>query len=203
MQVDFAALAVPDSLTPEGLHVYQQHVRREEWGYHSLVMPDTQSIWRELYVTMTVIGMSTQRVKIWPAVTNPLTRHPAVAASAIASLHELTGGRAVFNIGSGDSAVYNLGLKGAKLATTREYLVAIKELFAKQETVYRGKIIRLLWPSRPVPVYVTAEGPKTLEMAGELAELGVSKMLMAFFSHSAAAVKDHRFATEVMPHFRA
>ena len=171
MRVDFAGLAVPDSLTPEGLQSYQQRVQTmEACGYHSLVMPDTQSIWREMYVTMTVMGMSTQRVKIWPAVTNPLTRHPAVAASAIASLDELTGGRAIFNIGSGDSAVYNLGLKGAKLSTTREYLVAIKELFAKQETIYRDKTIRLMWPSRPVPVYVTAEGPKTLQMAGELAD---------------------------------
>ncbi len=54
MHVDFAALAVPDSLTADGLRTYQQHVRTmEKWGYHSLVMPDTQSIWRELYVTMT------------------------------------------------------------------------------------------------------------------------------------------------------
>lgn len=171
MQVDFAELTIPDNFTPSGLQTFQQRLQRmEEWGYHSLVMPDTQSIWRELYVTMTVIALSTHRVRLWPAVTNPLTRHPAVAASAIASLDELSGGRALFNLGSGDSAVYNLGLKGAKLATMREYLVAIKELFARQEATYHGKTIRLMWPSRPVPVYVTAEGPKTLELAGELAD---------------------------------
>ncbi len=171
MLVDFAGLAIPENFTPPELAKYQARLQRmEEWGYHSLAMPDTQSIWRELYVTMTVIAMSTQRMRIWPAVTNPLTRHPAVAASAIASLHELSGGRAVFNIGSGDSAVYNLGLKGAKLNTTRDYLRAVKELFANQETVYQGKTIRLMWPSQPVPVYVTAEGPKTLEMAGEFAD---------------------------------
>ena len=171
MHVDFAGFSIPDNFTPPQLATYQARLRRmEEWGYHSLVMPDTQSIWRELYVTLTVIAMSTQRMNIWPAVTNPLTRHPAVAASAMASLYELSGGRAVFNIGSGDSAVYNLGLKGAKLATTRDYLIAVKELFAHRATTYQGKTIRLTWVSQPVPVYVTAEGPKTLEMAGEFAD---------------------------------
>lgn len=87
-QVDFAGLAIPEALTPDHLARYQARLQRmEEWGYHSLVMPDTQSIWRELYVTLTVMAMSTQRVRLWPGVTNPLTRHPAVAASAIASLN--------------------------------------------------------------------------------------------------------------------
>lgn len=171
MQVNFAGLAIPEDLTPQRLPQYQARLRRmEEWGYHSLVMPDTQSIWRELYVTMTIIAMSTERVRLWPAVTNPLTRHPAVAASAIASLDELSGGRVVFNIGSGDSAVYNLGLKGATLATTRSYITAISDLYTHHEATYQGKNIRLMWPLRPVPIYVTAEGPKTLEMAGELAD---------------------------------
>ena len=92
----------------------------EDYGYDALVVPDTQSIWRELYVTLTVMALATQRVKLWPAVSNPLTRHPAVAASGIASIDELSGGRAAFNVGSGDSAVYNLGMSGAKLHTMRE-----------------------------------------------------------------------------------
>lgn len=172
MQVDFAGLAIPEDFTPDSLARYQARLKRmEDWGYQSLVMPDTQSIWRELYVTMTVMAMSTQRVRIWPAVANPLTRHPAVAASAIASLNELSGGRAVFNISSGDSAIYNLGLRGAKIATTRAYLTAVKDLFAHGEATYQGKTIRLMWPSGPTPpVYVTAEGPKTLEMTGEVAD---------------------------------
>jgi len=142
----------------------------EDYGYDALVVPDTQSIWRELYVTLTVMALATQRVKLWPAVSNPLTRHPAVAASGIASIDELSGGRAAFNVGSGDSAVYNLGMSGAKLHTMREYVLAMRDLYAHREAIYQGKTIRLMWPNRRVPIYMTGEGPKTLELAGEIAD---------------------------------
>ena len=62
---------------------------------------DSQSLFRELCVSLTVAALETERVQLGPSVTNPLTRHPAVMASAIASLHELSGGRAFLGIGIG------------------------------------------------------------------------------------------------------
>ena len=66
-------------------------------------------------------------------VTNPLTRHPAVTAGAIASINELSDGRAFLGIGTGDSAVYNVGLKAARLAEFREALEAIKGFLYRRD----------------------------------------------------------------------
>jgi 5,10-methylenetetrahydromethanopterin reductase len=49
-------------------------------------------------------------------------------------------------------------------------VVTVRELFATRESVYRGRRVRLMWPTRAVPVYLTAEGPRTLELAGEVAD---------------------------------
>ena len=81
----------------------------EEMGFDYVGIADSQSLARELYVTLSVVAMSTERVMLGPTVSNPRTRHPAVASSAIASVNELSGGRAFLGIGSGDSAVLNLG----------------------------------------------------------------------------------------------
>ena len=171
MAVDFACLVLNDRLDPEGRRAFEQRVRQlEEWEFHSIAMPDSQSLWPEMYVQLSVAAMATERVVLWPAVTNPLTRHPAVAASAIASVDELSDGRTWFNLGSGDSAVYNLGLQGARLGVTRPYLRAVKELFETGESTWERRPIRLQWPRRRVPIYLTAEGPKTLQLAGELAD---------------------------------
>ena len=56
------------------------------------------------------------------------------------------------------------------MAKTKDYTIAIKELLTKGETVYDGEIARLTWGNADIPVYVAASGPKTLELAGEVAD---------------------------------
>lgn len=142
----------------------------DELGYEILGIGDSQSLYRELYVGCALAALNTKRIKLGPRVTNPLTRHPAVTASAIASINELSGGRALLGLGTGDSAVLNLGLRPAKMAQLEEYIVAIKALFKKGETTYQGRTIRLTWAKEPVPIYIAAEGPKMLRLAGRLAD---------------------------------
>ena len=168
----FGTLVINPSLERGApLDAFRARVRDfEAQGFANLAMPDSQSLWPEMYVQLSVAALESENLVLWPAVTNPLTRHPAVAASAIASLEQLAPQRVWFNLGSGDSAVYNLGLRGAGLATLREHLVSIRALLDKGEAQYRGDAIRLTWPTRRIPIYVTAEGPKTLELAGELAD---------------------------------
>lgn len=142
----------------------------DESGFSILWIPDTQSLQRELYVSLAVAAFRTERITLGAGVTNPTTRHPAVTASAIASVDELSGGRAILSIGTGDSAVYNLGLKPARLETLEEYVLALRALWRHGETSYRGRTIRLVWAKRPVPVYIAAEGPRTLRLAGQIAD---------------------------------
>ncbi|MDO8532593.1 MAG: LLM class flavin-dependent oxidoreductase [Dehalococcoidia bacterium] len=142
----------------------------EEAGFEMVGVPDSQSVYRELYVTCALAALRTRRAIIGPWVANPLTRHPAVQASAIATIDEVSGGRAMLGLGTGHSATDMLGLKPASLESLREYVLAVKELFAKKETQYQGRTVRLTWPSRPVPVYIAGAGPKILRLAGQVAD---------------------------------
>ena len=72
----------------------------EDMGFDYVGVADSQSLARELYVTLGVVASATERVMLGPTVSNPLTRHPAVAASAIASINELSQGRAFLGLGS-------------------------------------------------------------------------------------------------------
>ncbi len=165
MTVKFATIPVvhhyPD--LPDLVH------QIEAWGFEALGIPDAHWLWPDCYVTLTQCALNSKQLRLGTFVTNPLTRHPAVTASAIASINELSGGRAFLGIGTGDSAVYNVGLKAATVAQFRETLLTIKGFYTG-ETHYQGKTVRQVWVKRPVPLYVCAEGPRTLRLAGELAD---------------------------------
>jgi len=165
MTVQFATIPVVHRYT-ELPHLVRQI---EEWGFEGVGVPDAHWLWPDCYVTLTQCALHSRRLRLGTFVTNPLTRHPAVTAGAIASINELSEGRAFLGIGTGDSAVYNVGRKAATVAQFREALLAIKGFYTG-ETHYEGKTVRQVWVKRPVPLYVCAEGPKTLRLAGELAD---------------------------------
>ena len=159
------------TLLPTSYESFRRHVRlAESVGFDCIGVADSQSLFRELVVSLTVAAMETERVRLGPTVTNPLTRHPAVMASAIASLHELSGGRAFLGIGTGDSAILNLGLRPARLATLREYIGALRSFLSGQPAEYRGREGHVSWSAESAPIMMSAEGPRTLRIAGEIAD---------------------------------
>tara|TARA_Y100000588_G_scaffold170271_1_gene184030 strand:+ start:8797 stop:9798 length:1002 start_codon:yes stop_codon:yes gene_type:complete len=159
------------SLVPDDLGELATRAKMaEDLGFDYVGVPDSQSLWPELYVSLGVIASATERVHLGPTVTNPLTRHPAVAASGIASINRLSGGRAYFGIGSGDSAILNLGLRPAKLADLHEYMQAMRTLLAGESVDYKGRSIHVKWSNNQIPLVMSAEGPRTLAMAGGIAD---------------------------------
>ena len=142
----------------------------ERCGYDLLGISDSQSICRDVYVTLALCATNTERIRFGPRVITPVTRHPAVAACAAATLAELAPGRTMLGIGSGDSAAFNLGLKPASLAQLREYAVTIRELLTSGTAIYQGKQAKFTWSRTPVPIFLAASGPKTLRLAGQIAD---------------------------------
>ena len=55
----------------------------EAGGFEMIGIADSQSLYREVYVSTTLCATNTTRVRFGPRVINPLTRHPAVAAALI------------------------------------------------------------------------------------------------------------------------
>lgn len=142
----------------------------EELGFQHITFIDSQNLSRDVYSMMTIAALNTRRIQIGHGVTNPLTRHPAVTANATATVHELSGGRAFVGIGAGMSATGTMGMKPRTMAEFRESIEFIKKYTAGEEAQFKGARMHSEWIRRPVPVYVASIGPKSCELAGELAD---------------------------------
>lgn len=142
----------------------------DEAGFERIGIGDSQSLYRDVYVACAIAALNTKQALIGPRVTNPVTRHPTVTASAIASIDELSDGRAFLGIGTGHSALLNIGQTPASRARLRAYVECMKTLFEEGEAEYEGRLVRLSWPQRRPPIIIGAAGPKALELAGEIGD---------------------------------
>jgi 5,10-methylenetetrahydromethanopterin reductase len=143
----------------------------EQLGYSHIWVGDSHLIWREAYVNMAAIALNTTRVKLGTGVTNPLTRHPSVIASAYATLEEYAPSRTIVGIGLGDSSVETMGMKPAKLSYFEKTMAEMRELLDGKEVQLETGKIHLLHPCKnKVPIYIAASGPKMLELSGRIAD---------------------------------
>jgi probable F420-dependent oxidoreductase len=142
----------------------------ETAGFDHVWFGDSHLIWHEVGPYLTAAAMSTARMRVGPLVSNPVTRHPTVVASMLATLGQMFEGRAVLGIGRGDSAVRTLGLAPMRLAEFRGALRLVRRLCRGDEAEVNGTTIRLGWLTRPVPVLLAAYGPRVLELAGAEAD---------------------------------
>jgi 5,10-methylenetetrahydromethanopterin reductase len=142
----------------------------EDLGYDLAGYGDTQNLIPDCYVAMTAMALATQRVLIGQTVSNPVTRHPAVTASAMSGLQELARGRAFLGIATGDSALINIGEKFATMAQLEEYCLAVRGLCNGEEVTWRGQRMKLQYKTYRVPIWIAAEGPKMQALAGRIAD---------------------------------
>jgi 5,10-methylenetetrahydromethanopterin reductase len=150
--------------------------RIESQGFDHLWMTESSLHARDPYQLLTLAAQATQRIRLGTAVTNPVSRHPGLTAVAAATLDEVSGGRAVLGIGAGDRPLVALGLTPAKLAALESSIVAIRALLAGQRVEMNAPGFDLVgahlrFAARPdLPIFVSASGPKTLELAGRIAD---------------------------------
>jgi 5,10-methylenetetrahydromethanopterin reductase len=162
----FGVVLLPESLSDFGALCREA----EDNGFDLLGVADSQSVFRELYVALTLAALNTSRIRLGPLVTNPLTRHLVVTASAISSIDELSGGRAMLGIGSGDSAIFTLGAPPATVAGLEDSMATLGQLTGGAAIERDGRRWQVHRSTRRVPVYLAAEGPRTLELAGRVAD---------------------------------
>src|SRR3989304_1469608 len=161
-------------LLPGSLTVFGDLCRETEAnGFDWLGGAGPQSVFRELYVALTLAALNTGSALLGPVVTNPLTRPLVVTASAMSSVDELSGGRAILGLGSGDSALYTIGAPPATLAGPGASTVPLRRPAGGEPVEREGRTWRVSRSTRRVPIYLAAEGPRTLELAGRLADGGI------------------------------
>jgi 5,10-methylenetetrahydromethanopterin reductase len=159
------------SLVCDRIHELAGWVRAiEAAGFDAIGFGDSPALYPETYVQATIVALESQRAIFGPRVTNPVTRHVSVTASAMAAVHDLGGGRALLGIGLGDSAVHSIGQPRANLNELADYVRALRELFDSGQTTYHGQPMRCPAARRDVPIYLAASGPRGLNLAGQVAD---------------------------------
>jgi len=143
----------------------------EAAGFDGAGILDSQLLARDTFVTLGLAAGATSRMQIFPAVTNPFTRHASVLASAIQTVEELAPGRVKLVVGSGYTSAITIGRKSATLAEMRDCVTTVKRLLAGEAADFGGTKGKLGYAAgRPIPVLVAASGPKMIELAAEIAD---------------------------------
>jgi 5,10-methylenetetrahydromethanopterin reductase len=144
--------------------------RAEELAYSGIWVADSHSLMRDAYSILSVLATQTSSLLLATGVTHTVTRHPAVLANSWASLHELSGGRAICGIGVGESAVHNLGLRPEKLALFEEKVRTMQALWRGERVEYEGKELHMPWANYDIPLVMASSGPRSLRLAGRIAD---------------------------------
>ena len=175
---------------PAGIAARARQVETDGWD--GMRVFDTQCLQGEAFVMMTASAIATSTLKLSIATSNPVTRHPSVAASAIASLACIAPGRIAYGVGRGDSSLAYVGGAPAKLALFERYVQAVRsylhgesvdftsiepwrltEDISAIEMGHAPDGSRLTWLdplATPPDIEVFATGPKVLAVAGRLAD---------------------------------
>lgn len=144
----------------------------EQHGFDQIYCWDSHILKQESSALLTLLASTTNRVDVGLCVTNHVTRHPTVTASLFATLANLVGGdRLTCGIGSGGSAVRAWGAKPGTLADLEIAVQVIQGLTRGEEVIIGDAPVRFGWASGgAVPVLVAASGPRSLRLAGRVAD---------------------------------
>jgi 5,10-methylenetetrahydromethanopterin reductase len=146
----------------------------EDWGFTGVLLADSQNLNADIWVELATAGMATSRIRLGPGVTNPVTRHLAVTASAAAALQAETAGRATLGIGRGDSALTQIGRHPVPVAEFERGLDVLQGYLRGEEVELDGTRSAIRWlvgaELPKVPVHVAATGPRTIQAAARHAE---------------------------------
>ena len=137
-----------------------------------------ERFYREAYSVLAQVASTTQRIRLGPCVTDPFARHPALTAMAIATLDEISAGRAVLGLGAGVSGFAELGIQPRRPPRAiREAISLIRALLQGEQVDFTGEVISFrngplsFAPLRPeIPIYVASNGPLGQRVAGAVAD---------------------------------
>lgn len=134
----------------------------EQAGYAALFLPEIAG--RDALVTLGALAGETRDLLLGTGILPIASRTTMLAAMGAVTVHERSGGRLVLGLGTG-----NLGRDA--LVRLREEIHALRTLFEGGTVEREGTALRLsLAPGSPVPIWISALGPKAMRLAGEVAD---------------------------------
>ncbi len=166
---------------------------------------------RDAITTLTACTASTKTIKLATGAINPYTRNPALIAVSLASIQELSGGRAILGIGAGNPVqITKMGIENSKpVQALDEALRIMREMWAGDEVSFEGRVFRIMGakmdftPRVSIPIYVACGGPLMIRLGSKLGD-GVLfnkespvTMKAAIRRVESAASEFHRKADEI------
>jgi 5,10-methylenetetrahydromethanopterin reductase len=146
----------------------------EAHGWDGLAFTDSQNLGGDTFAALAIAAHATERITLATGATNPATRHPAVIASAMATLQVESRGRAFLGIARGDSAMAYIGRKPLPLNQFEEALTQIQTYLRGEAVELDGFSSQIEWISQAaqprVRMSVAATGPKVIQLAARVAD---------------------------------
>ena len=144
--------------------------RAESLGWDYAFIPSSPLRRQDPYVHLAFAAVRTERIGLGPLIENPVMRHPSVIASSIATVAALAPGRTILGYGAGDTAVRLMGKRPATVAELEAATILTRRLLAGEPVGVKAARPAQLRHALPVPVWIAAGGPRTLRMAGRVAD---------------------------------
>ncbi|MBT9588011.1 LLM class flavin-dependent oxidoreductase [bacterium] len=162
-------------------------VLSERLGYDSCWWPDHMAYTDEAaaidsWTVMAVVASKTRRLLLGTAVSDPHRMHPAVFAQRAATLDQLSKGRLIVGLGSGEAMnldAFGIPWKDRRVGRMREFIQVFRGLLDSPEPfTHRGPLYQLdrarlsvrPYQNRKIPVQMASLGPQMQKLAGEVAD---------------------------------
>lgn len=164
------------SATPQAM--LDRALEAEAAGLESVWVIEDYDSW-EAFATLGYIAARTRSVRLGISVTVPYVRNVATLASACATLDRFSDGRLILGLGrSLPTMLAQAGVRqDAPLATLRETIDALRDLWTGQPTTRSGRTLSLdnvemeVTPMQSrLPIVLGTQGPRGLALAGQSAD---------------------------------
>lgn len=157
---------------PDGMEAHAAAV--EEDGWDGMLLMDSQNLAMDVFASLYVAASATSRLELGTAVTNLVTRHPAIVASAFATLHHVTGGRAHLGVGRGDTALELIGVKPPSASQFESLVDELQAYLRGDPFDVEGLQSRITWLPQDgeskVPADVFGSGPRVIDLGARLGD---------------------------------
>jgi len=144
--------------------------RAEELGWGWACIPASSMLIRDPYINLAFAAKETSHIGLCVLLANPVVRGPGVLANSTATVAEMAPGRTQLCLGVGDTAVRLLGSRPAKVTELEAATRLTRALLAGEEVEVGAARPARMFRNPGASVWIAAGGPKTLRMAGRVAD---------------------------------